>query len=146
MCVPPTSLLPDTFPVIYDDGVYIVPHDTATAIGSTSDTAYDDPTSVDAARIAQIVQRAEALVPSLQHMRSTQLWANVRPRAAAKDPIVGCLDSEQGIWALTGGYKISFGIAHRCAQALIEDITSAAPPVTLPATYRAVHHLEQAAA
>lgn len=131
-------------PILYDDGVYVVPHGEVCAVGSTSEPAYDDPDSISEARLEPVVRRVGALMPALLRAKRIAAWAGVRPRAAAKDPVVGCLDPEQKLFVLTGGYKVSFGIAHRLAAALIEDLSGQTDTTGLPETYRAEYHAAQA--
>jgi hypothetical protein len=51
-------------------------------------------------------------------------WANVRPRAVGRDPMLGPVPAAPHVLAMAGGFKISFGIAHRMADCLIA-LTSA---------------------
>ncbi len=49
-------------------------------------------------------------------------WAGLRPKAMARDPLVGPLPDAERIIALTGGFKVSFGIAHRLADAALQSV------------------------
>ncbi|MEL6422413.1 MAG: FAD-dependent oxidoreductase [Pseudomonadota bacterium] len=131
-------------PVIYDNGVYLVPRDTRhIAAGATSERAYAEPVTAKPEDADAFISRATSLCPALAGARLVKHWAGVRPRAEAKDPLVGCLDPTQRVWALTGGYKITFGIAHRLARRLIEEITGAPELTPIPDTYEASFHLAQ---
>jgi len=130
-------------PIIYDDGVFIVPHGPGRcAVGSTNEDSFDDPTGTDSVTAAPFIARAKALSPALRDGRVLSLWAGVRPRCEAKDPIVGCLDAARRLHIATGGYKISFGIAHRMARRLIEEISNADLLTEIPECYGVGHHLE----
>ncbi len=141
--IEPQSALP---PVIYDNGVYIVPHGlNRCAVGSTSEDEFDDPTTPDPAKSEAFITRAKILCPPLRNGRLIAHWAGVRPRCTAKDPIIGCLDPTRHIHIATGGYKITFGIAHRLAQRLVENISQAEDVTVIPETYSVEAHLENAA-
>lgn len=115
-------------PVIYDDGLYVVPHPgQGTAIGSTSEPTWDDPTRVDQSELNRLHARAAELVPALAEADRVQSWAGVRPRARYPDPVLGPIDGRPGVFLFTGGFKIGFGIAHHLAEALADMIEGAAP-------------------
>ena len=90
------------------------------------------------------MERAQELWPALREAKFLSHWAGVRPRSFAKDPIVGALDDQSSVHVLTGGFKISFGIAHRLAQALVERLTGAKQQVGLPTSYEVAYHLAEA--
>lgn len=134
----------DDRPILYDDGVYVVPHDGGlVAVGSTSEADWSDAHAVDAARCQPFIDKAMALCPRLLDAELVALWAGVRPRSAAKEPICGRLFPDREIYVLTGGYKISFGIAHRLARALVERIVGLDVPLTLPESYTVGYHLAE---
>ena len=105
------------------------------AVGSTSEDAYGDAASTDG-RLDDVVARARALVPALRDAPVAERWAGIRPKAAGRDPLVGPLPGRPNVIALTGGFKISFGVAHRLAASALDGIlgTDLAP---LPAGFRA---------
>ncbi|ASP31918.1 FAD-binding oxidoreductase [Labrenzia sp. VG12] len=125
---------------IYCDGLYVVPHANGTvAIGSTSDREFqDDLPSAD--RSTELLQRATAFCPSLKGRKILSDWAGIRPRCHKRDPLVGRLPGHENVFAATGGFKISFGIAHLIADALIAEISGKKPVVPLPETFRTDHH------
>lgn len=127
-------------PAIYCDGLYVVPHDDGTvAIGSTSDRAQHD-TKVDPERSAGLVRRATAFCPSLAGRKVLNEWAGVRPRCHKRDPMIGQLPEQDRIFAAVGGFKISFGIAHLVADALVAKMTGKTPQVPLPETFLPANH------
>ena len=102
-------------PVVFLDGVYIVAHEGGhAAIGSTSENGYDDPRSTDA-QLDNVIERARALIPALRDAEVIERWAGIRPKAIGRDPLVGPIPGHPNVIALTGGFKISFGVAHRLA-------------------------------
>ena len=131
-------------PLIYDDGVYIVPHDDGhCAVGSTSEKQWQDASTPDPDQ-SGFIERAKRLCPPLRDAELVRRWAGVRPRCARTDPIIGRLMSDRPIYVATGGYKITFGIAHRMARRVADEILGAAQPLSIPAKFAPAHHLSQA--
>lgn len=128
-------------PVIYRDGLYIVPHeDGSVAVGSTSEQEFDNPRSTDE-RLDRLIVSARELVPLLADAPVSERWAGVRPRAIGRDPMVGKLPEHPRLSALTGGFKISFGVAHSLAKAAVDEITGAGA-IMLPHTFRTATHVD----
>ncbi|MBC7479541.1 MAG: FAD-dependent oxidoreductase, partial [Pseudorhodobacter sp.] len=68
-------------PQLFIDGVHIVPHaDGTTAIGSTSEHVWTDPTGTDAA-LEDLLAKARSALPALSGAAVLDRWAGVRPRA-----------------------------------------------------------------
>ncbi len=127
-------------PAIYCDGLYVVPHaDGSVAIGSTSDRTSQD-TNVDPEKTADLVQRATAFCPSLKGRQIVTEWAGIRPRCNKRDPLAGLLPGYSRTFVATGGYKISYGIAHSIADALVAEMLEKEVSVALPATFQPDHH------
>lgn len=132
-------------PVIYDDGVYVVPHaDNTCVVGSTSENEWADESATDPARAAAFIARACELCPPLRGAPLTGLWAGVRPRCFSRDPMAGCIDPDGRIYVATGGFKISLGIAHRLARSVIDEIACSPHPTTLPDAFTTARHLADA--
>ena len=114
--------LPDHCPVVYLDGLYIVPHEGGqVAVGSTSENRYEHPTTTDH-QLDDLLTRARALVPALEHAPVLERWAGLRPKAFTRDPMLGPIPGHKNILTLTGGFKISFGIAHLLAEKLVASV------------------------
>lgn len=135
-------------PVAFLDGVYVVPHAggpnarSHVAVGSTSENIYDDPFATDA-QLDDVLEKARALIPALREAPVIERWAGLRPKAIARDPMLGSLPDCPNIFAMTGGFKISFGVAHALADALIEMIEGR-DPERLPESFRLGAHLTEA--
>jgi glycine oxidase len=126
-------------PLVFFNGLYVVPHEGGTvAIGSTSEEEFDAPFSTDA-RLDDLVSRARALVPYLENAPVIERWAGLRPKAIGRDPMVGPHPDHPQVIALTGGFKISFGIAHRLAEAAIAGIL--AEKMGVPPSFTLGSHL-----
>lgn len=127
-------------PVIFMDGLYVVPHDNGlVAIGSTSENSFADPSSSDHL-LDDLLARARAVVPRLENAPVVERWAGLRPKAIGRDPMVGRHPDHSRLYTLTGGFKISFGLAHRLAASVIGEITGQADGA-LPDSFRCATHL-----
>lgn len=130
----------EAMPAVYCDGLYVVPHDDHTvAVGSTAIREYSD-ADPDDAFAEDLAERARAFCPALARRQVIRSWAGIRPRCHSRDPLVGLLPGHTSTFAATGGYKISFGIAHLVGDALVAGITGEMPKYALPETFRPDHH------
>ena len=86
------------------------------------------------------LERATAFCPILKGREVLSDWAGIRPRNHRRDPLAGKLPGFDTAFAATGGFKISFGIAHLIADALVAEMTGREPVVPLPETFRPAHH------
>ena len=126
-------------PVIYLDGLYIVVHEGGhVAIGSTSETRFAEPFTTDA-QLDDLIARARDLVPALQDAPVVERWAGLRPKAIDRDPMIGPHPDYPDVLALTGGFKVSFGLAHELAAAVLRQVEGEA--AALPDGFALSHHL-----
>lgn len=135
---------PEARPLLYDDGVYVIPHaDGSVAVGSTDRRRWDAPDAPDASDDG-FLARAHALCPALTGAELVERWAGVRPKAWTRDPLAGRMPGVDPIWVATGGFKISFGIAHRIAAVVVDRLTAASHPVAAPESFAPEAHLAAA--
>lgn len=134
----PGRAAPPNAPLIYDDGVYVIAHaDGSVAVGATSRADWRAPKAVDPDD-DDFLTRARGLCPALEGATTTAWWAGVRPKARSRDPLIGkAPPSPDGapLWAFTGGFKISFGVAHLAATALIDRLLERPDPTPLPPSF-----------
>ncbi|WP_104018706.1 NAD(P)/FAD-dependent oxidoreductase [Roseovarius nitratireducens] len=105
-------------PQLFADGVHVVPHaDGTTAIGSTSERDYDDPTATDAL-LDDVIARACAAIPALAGAPVIERWAGLRPRARSRAPMLGAHPLRRGEFIANGGFKIGFGMAPKVAEVM----------------------------
>lgn len=110
-------------PVVFLDGIYIVAHEGGlAAVGSTSENRYADAASTDG-QLDDVIARARLLMPALRGAAVVERWAGIRPKSIGRDPLVGPMPGHPNIIALTGGFKITFGLAHHLAQSAIGAMT-----------------------
>ncbi|MBP1883572.1 NAD(P)/FAD-dependent oxidoreductase [Sinorhizobium mexicanum] len=127
-------------PIIFTDGLYIVAHeDGHVAIGSTSENRFDEPYSTDD-QLDVLIRRAEAMAPALRGAEVIERWAGLRPRATGREPIVGRHPDFDNLSVLTGGFKVSFGMAHALARFVIDEIIGR-PSIDLPESFACAHHI-----
>ncbi|MDQ1186715.1 NAD(P)/FAD-dependent oxidoreductase [Agrobacterium larrymoorei] len=126
-------------PVVFLNGLYIVPHEDATvAIGSTSEDVFADPFSTDE-KLDALLSAAREIVPELSRAEVIECWAGLRPKAIGRDPMVGVHPERPEFVALTGGFKVSFGLAHRLADAALCAVQG--KDMDVPSSFRSEAHL-----
>ncbi len=126
-------------PLLYLDGLYVVPHEGGrVAVGSTSENRFGDPFSTDA-QLDEVVARARLLAPVLENAEMVERWAGLRPKAIDRDPMVGEHPDHRNVIALTGGFKVSFGLAHRLAEAALQVVEGGTP--VLPPSFHLSSHI-----
>jgi glycine oxidase len=131
-------------PVVFLNGLYIVPHEDGTvAIGSTSEDCFSDPFSTDE-KLEKLLADACAVVPSLARAPVLERWAGLRPKAVGRDPMVGTIPGHPKLVALTGGFKVSFGLAHFLADAALQSVCGYTP--VIPSGFHLQQHVSIAAA
>ncbi len=130
-------------PIIYDDGTYVVPHGRHhVAVGSTSQRT-DATRAMPAKAPPPFLERAPSLCPLLRGLTPDVRWAGVRPKTIEREPMSGPWPEAPRVVLLTGGFKITLGIAHRLAAATVAEMLGhhdAAPLVSRPERYAAAHH------
>ena len=131
-------------PVVFLNGLYIVPHeDGMVAIGSTSEDCFSDPFSTDE-KLEKLLADASAVVPALARAPVLERWAGLRPKAVGRDPMVGALPDHPKLVALSGGFKVSFGLAHFLADAALQTVCGHTP--VIPSGFHLQQHVSIASA
>lgn len=126
-------------PVVFLGGLYVVPHDNGmVAIGSTSEESFTEPFTTDA-QLDGLVEKARQLIPALENAEVVERWAGLRPKAIDRDPMVGAHPQHSRLVALTGGFKVSFGLAHRLADAALCVVQGEKPQ--LPNSFSLENHI-----
>lgn len=134
----------DDLPLVFIDGLYVVPHEEGTvAIGSTSETQFEDGRQTDA-QLEALIERAGELCPALKGAPVVERWAGLRPKAIGRDPMIGAVPGRSNLSVATGGFKITFGIAHKMAACALELAAKGRCDV-LPESFRIETHLRKAA-
>ncbi len=107
-------------PQLYGESLHVIPHgDGTTAIGSTSERDFDDPTATDEGADA-LLARAREAVPMLKDAREIRRWAGVRPRAKSRAPMLGAWPERPDHYIANGGFKIGYGMAPLAAKVLVD--------------------------
>jgi len=97
---PPGGEIPD--PVIWGNGVYLVPRADRILVGATVEEAEFDLTVTDDAR-HDLRARAEAVLPRLKGWTLAEHWAGLRPRSPDGLPLLGRLGN--GVFVAGGQYR-----------------------------------------
>ena len=122
------------WPVIFDNGLYVVAHQGGhVAIGSTTEDDFDDPFGADH-QIEGLIEAARKIVPALADAAVVERWAGLRPRGVHREPMIGATEDYPAVIALGGGFKTSFGIAHRLAGHAVR-LAAGQPVDALPDIY-----------
>jgi len=130
------------FPVIFADGLYIVPHeDGLVAIGSTSENGFSDPEGTDS-QLDTLIEKARRMAPALADAEVMERWAGLRPKAIGRDPMVGRHPDHGNVSLMTGGFKVSFGLAHALAGAVVNEIEGGT--LSVPRSFTVAAHFEEA--
>ncbi|MBW9055220.1 NAD(P)/FAD-dependent oxidoreductase [Rhizobium mesosinicum] len=128
-------------PTIFRDGLYVVAHEGGhVAVGSTSENSFADPFSTDE-QLDALIEAAREMVPALRDAPVIERWAGLRPKAIDRDPMVGAHPENHNLIALTGGFKVSFGLAHRLAEAAICIASDANVEFLLPESFAISSHI-----
>ncbi len=128
------------WPLVFHDGTYVVPHEGGrVAVGSTSETSYESGTQTDE-QLDAVIAKAEALCPILTGAPVIERWAGVRPKAVKRDPMIGAVPGYRNLHVATGGFKITFGIAHEMARCAL-DLAMEGTMEGIPQSFRIEHHL-----
>jgi glycine oxidase len=128
-------------PTIFRDGLYVLAHEGGhVAVGSTSENSFADPFSTDG-QLDALIEAARDMVPALRDAPVIERWAGLRPKAIDRDPMVGAHPENHSIIALTGGFKVSFGLAHRLAEAAICIASDASIEFLLPESFGISNHI-----
>ncbi len=129
--------LPAGSPVIYGNGVYIIPHaDGTVAVGATSENKFENPNTTDE-KLDAVLAKAFAIVPALKIAPILERHAGLRPRAPKPEAMLGQLDDHT--FVATGGFKTGLGNAHTIAAALAALVRGEAPDI--PKDLSPTHHL-----
>lgn len=129
--------LPAGSPVIYGNGVYIIPHaDGSVAVGATSENKFESPSAVDE-KLDAVLAKACAIIPTLKSVDILERHAGLRPRAPKPEAMLGQLDDHT--FVATGGFKTGLGNAHAVAEALVQLVRGDSPDI--PKDMSPTHHL-----
>jgi glycine oxidase len=107
-------------PQLFVDGLHIVPHaDGTVAIGSTSESHWQDATATDH-QLDALHARAINALPILGDAEIVARWAGLRPRAQTRAPLLGAWPGRPGHFVANGGFKIGFGMAPKVAETMVD--------------------------
>jgi glycine/D-amino acid oxidase-like deaminating enzyme len=82
------------------------------------------------------------MAPVLADAPVVERWAGLRPKAIGREPMVGRHPDHPAVSLMTGGFKVSFGLAHALARAVLDEIEGGTPGV--PPSFTVAAHFEEA--
>ena len=91
-----------------------------------------------------LIEAARGIVPTLRDAPVVERWAGLRPKAIDRDPMIGRHPDHRRLIALTGGFKVSFGLAHRLAEAAIAIAGDTDCGFLLPESFAISSHIAAA--
>ncbi|MGR3634533.1 MAG: NAD(P)/FAD-dependent oxidoreductase [Shimia sp.] len=107
-------------PITSAGDVLVVPHaDGTVAVGSTSEREYVSPDATDDL-LEELIARACEVFPMLAAAPVIERWANLRPRAKSRAPMLGAHPLHTGQFIANGGFKIGFGMAPGVAETVAD--------------------------
>lgn len=107
-------------PICSAGDVLVVPHaDGTVAVGSTSEREYTSPDVTDEL-LEELIARACEVFPLLAAAPVVERWANLRPRAKSRAPMLGAHPLHEGQFIANGGFKIGFGMAPGVSEAMAD--------------------------
>lgn len=122
LIVKPSHNVDPAWPVIYDNGLYLIARpDGTVAIGSTSENNWTEPNAIDD-QCDALFERAKMVSPILENAEILTRWAGIRPKTHSREPYFGHLSDCQQVFLLTGGFKITIGIAHIMSKRLMNEM------------------------
>jgi glycine oxidase len=107
-------------PVIWGNGVYLVPRKEGLAIGATVEEAGFDTALSDEARDS-LFEAAGKLIPALKTWTIADQWAGLRPKGPDGLPLLGPT-SVDGLWLASGQYRNGILFAPAIAETMCRQI------------------------
>lgn len=111
-------------------------------IGSSRQFDTTDP-DVEAAMVAQMLQRALTYIPALADLNAIRCWTGLRAATPDSLPLIGRHPWREGLWLAVGHEGLGVTTATGTAQLLAAQMTGAAPAFD-PAPYAAQRFAETA--
>ena len=129
-----TIALPSGMPLtrtIRTGEVYIVPRgDGRALIGATMEDAGFDK-STDDASIAELIGRADALVPGIAQCAVLERWAGLRPLSSDGLPVLGAVPGRPGHFIASGHFWDGILLAPATALVMAQLVCAEAPSIDL---------------
>jgi glycine oxidase len=115
---PPGAVLPK--PMIWGNGIYMVPRGNRLLVGATVQEAGFDTNVTDAARL-HLRSRAESLIPSLKDWTVAEHWAGLRPKSPDGLPLLGPTH-QPNLFVASGQYRNGILFAPAIARMMADMI------------------------
>jgi glycine oxidase len=126
LLTPPPGVAPPG-PVVWGNGVYLVPRGGHLLVGATVEKAGFD-TGLTAKAAERLLTRALGLMPDLAKWRLADHWAGLRPRSADGLPLLGPTGTP-GLYLASGQYRNGILFAPAIAELLCAMVLGKAEPI-----------------
>ena len=105
---------------LFAETLHFIPHfDGTLAVGSTSERSFDQEDTNDD-NLQALMVKASKILPELDGKDPIYTWANIRPRARSRAPILGHHPLFPSEFIMNGGFKIGLGMAPRMGKIFAE--------------------------
>ncbi len=117
--------------IVLQDGLYLISRrDGHLLVGSTlEDVGFDKSTTEQAH--ADLLRRAQSLIPALAEMPLIQHWAGLRPGSPGNVPVIGRHPELANLWLNTGHFRYGVTMSPASTEILINEITGAEQPIDI---------------
>jgi len=114
--------------IILQDGLYLIPRmDGHLLVGSTlEDVGFDKSTTVEAR--GSLLQRAIAILPSLNGMPIVMHWSGLRPASPCNIPTIGRHPNLQNLFINSGHLRYGVTMSPASVEVLLNDIDGTPQP------------------
>ena len=128
--------LPESRTIVWGDGIYFVPkRDGSWIVGATEEHVGFD-RRVTAEGVADLLARARAVFPSIEHATFGRAWAGLRPVSRDGLPFVGAVPQSDGLFVAAGhgrnGVLLSPVTAERLCDELLGKASRGEPDAFSP--------------
>ena len=105
---------------LFADTLHFIPHlDGTLAVGSTSENSFEHSDTNDG-NLQALIIKASNILPELKGKDPICTWANVRPRARSRAPVLGEHPLYPSEFIMNGGFKIGLGMAPQMGKVFSE--------------------------
>ncbi|MBI1173805.1 MAG: glycine oxidase ThiO [Sideroxydans sp.] len=114
--------------IVLQKDLYLIPRrDGHLLVGSTlEDVGFDKSTTT--AACAELMQRAQRLLPQLRDMPVVQQWAGLRPGSPHNVPTIGRHPHLENLYLNSGHFRYGVTMAPASAEILLNELTGATQP------------------
>jgi len=119
--------------IVLQDGLYLIPRkDGHLLVGSTLEDVGFDKTTTDAAR-DMLLQRAIAILPSLNGIPIVKHWSGLRPASPSNIPTIGRHPNLQNLFINSGHFRYGVTMSPASVEVLLNEMDGTPQPFDVSA-------------